>query len=388
MKYLCLVFLLSIACSDAPVDPNPTQSDLPQLSILDSQVTESSTGSVLSFDIRLDNLSETDIVVDFAVEGVTAEPDIDFEKSNSSVTIPAGSIKTTLDVRILDDEIKEVEEKIRVTLSNAQNATINDAVAFGIIKDDETSEFLDDEGYITSSAHYGYNVVWSEEFEEGPINTDFFNFEQGDHGWGNNELQNYTDSRDNSFIEDGKLVIHATDQGTSAYSSARITTKGKKEFQFGRVDVRAKITKGQGIWPAIWMLGHNIDEVGWPACGEIDIMENVGHEPKICHGTAHWGPQGRGFSTFKGSSYGISTDFSDHFHVFSIVWEENKIDWYIDENKFHTMTPELTNGELYRFNQPFFFIFNVAVGGNWPGRPDSTTSFPQQMEIDYIRVFQ
>ena len=142
------------------------------------------------------------------------------------------------------------------------------------------------------------------------------------------------------------------------------------------------------MWPAIWMLGQTIDDVGWPASGEIDIMENVGHEAGTAHGTAHWGPRGRGYSTFQGNSITLDEDLAERFHVFSIVWERDLIEWYVDETKFFTLTPASTGNETWRFNDDFFFIFNVAVGGNFPGPPDSTTEFPQQMEIDYIRVFQ
>ena len=171
------------------------------------------------------------------------------------------------------------------------------------------------------------------------------------------------------------------------YNSARIITKGKKEFKFGRIDIRAKLPEGQGIWPALWMLGSNIDDVGWPTCGEIDIMEMVGHEPNKTHGTAHWRASD-GNSTFKGASTSSSKKLSEQYHVYSILWEENSLNWYFDEEKFHTITPNNLQNVEFPFNQNFFFIFNIAVGGIWPGNPDDTTVFPQEMEIDYIRVFQ
>jgi beta-glucanase (GH16 family) len=163
-------------------------------------------------------------------------------------------------------------------------------------------------------------------------------------------------------------------------------TKAKKEFQYGRIDIRARLPYGQGIWPAIWMLGANIDDVGWPRCGEIDIMELVGHLPKVSHGTAHYDVDGW---ASKGSSYALTTGqtFSDEFHVFTIVWEMNRIKWYVDYNKFFELSAQDVGG-TYPFNNPFFFIMNIAVGGNWPGDPDETTVFPQTMEVDYIRVFQ
>jgi beta-glucanase (GH16 family) len=137
------------------------------------------------------------------------------------------------------------------------------------------------------------------------------------------------------------------------------------------------------------MLGSNIDNVGWPACGEIDIMEYLGHQTSTVHGTAHWGAQGSTSSQSSSSRYDLTSgNFYDKFHVFSIIWEPNKIRWYMDDQLFHTVTTSTTGAAAWRFNQEFFFIFNIAVGGNWPGYPDATTQFPQKMFVDYVRVFQ
>ena len=141
------------------------------------------------------------------------------------------------------------------------------------------------------------------------------------------------------------------------------------------------------MWPAIWMLGANIDEVGWPACGEIDIMELVGHKPTSVIGTAHWGAPNNP-STFNSGHFSNGKDFSEEFHVFTLVWEVNELRWYVDETHFHTINRDIVGNAEYRFNQEIFLIFNVAIGGNLPGSPDETTVFPQTMEIDYVRVFQ
>ena len=183
------------------------------------------------------------------------------------------------------------------------------------------------------------------------------------------------------------MVLKASRINSSTFRSARLNTKGKREFQFGRIDIRAKLPEGQGLWPALWMLGANIDEVSWPACGEIDITELVGHEANKVHATAHWGASG-GPSTFITETRAIQENFSENFHVFSILWKQNSMEWFLDEEKFHTITAQNVSPAAYPFNQKFFFVFNVAVGGNWPGNPDSTTEFPQEMEIDYVRVFQ
>lgn len=359
----------------------------PSISIRDAQVIEQTGGGQILFEVMVSEVSTEVINVTYQVMGITAEPGADFIDNSGSLTIPAGQTRAEIAVPVNDDTIKEMDEKLSISITNASSATISDGNAVGLIIDNDKSTNFTEDGYITERNIYGYNLVWEDEFDSG-IDPQSFNYELGDNGWGNNELQNYTDAQANANTEDGKLIIKAIREGTNRYTSARLTTKGKKEFKYGRIDIRAKITIGQGIWPALWMLGSNIDQVGWPACGEIDIMENVGHIPKTSYGTAHWGPQGRGFSTYSTGEYTIADNYTDAFHVFSIQWEFNKITWYVDETKFHTITTSDMGGEQYRFNDNFFFIFNVAVGGNWPGNPDATTVFPQQMAIDYIRVYQ
>jgi beta-glucanase (GH16 family) len=216
-----------------------------------------------------------------------------------------------------------------------------------------------------------------------------WNYELGDGcpnlcGWGNNELQVYTDLPKNVKLEESNLIITAIEEGNDEFFSARITTKDKVEFAYGRIDVRAKMPKGQGIWPAIWMLGANIDQVSWPACGEIDIMELVGHEPEKVHGTVHY--ENNGYQTTSGSKTLLEGDFSDEFHVYTLTWEQNTMSWYVDNELYKTFIKPANS--IYPFNNEFFFILNIAVGGNWPGNPDATTLFPQEMTVDYIRVFR
>ena len=164
-------------------------------------------------------------------------------------------------------------------------------------------------------------------------------------------------------------------------------TRGKQSFQYGRVDIRAALPKGQGIWPALWMLGSNFTSVGWPASGEIDIMEMVGGSGRenTVHGTVHWQHDGQ-HANFGGDVTLPSGTFNDEFHVFSIVWTSSRITWYMDNQEYHAI--DTTPAQLSEFRNSFFFIFNVAVGGNWPGSPDNTTTFPQYLIVDYIRVFQ
>jgi len=252
-------------------------------------------------------------------------------------------------------------------------------------------EVSPEDGYVTPLSYQGYSLVWNDEFEGNSINSNYWVFETGTGcphlcGWGNNELQHYR--AENAWVSGGVLTIEARNepfQG-SQYTSARMKTQGKKSFKYGRVDIRALLPKGQGIWPALWMLGNNITSVGWPACGEIDIMEMIGgsgRENRV-HGTVHWDNNGHvnagGFYTRP------SGTFADEFHVFSIIWDETQIRWFVNDIQYYVIN--ITPGHMTEFHQEFFFLFNVAVGGNWPGNPNSTTNFPQKMKVDYIRVFQ
>jgi len=346
-----------------------------KISITNSQSFEGTSNPNFTFEITIAESIGKSLEIPYTLEGITAEPNVDFTgELSGTITINAGELKSVLNVSIVNDDENEVDEKMRVG-------------GIGTIKDDDEVVFADDDGYSTSREHFGYDLVMEDEFDGTQLDESIYNYEYGASGWGNNELQDYGDLPENIFLDNSKMTIRATKGGDGKFRSARITTQNKKEFKFGRIDVRAKLPKGQGIWPAIWMLGKNIDEVSWPACGEIDIMELVGHEPKVSHGTAHWGLKGEP-STFVGSSYAIEEDFQERFHVFSIVWEFNEIIWYVDETQFHKIDISQMRGKPYPFNNEFFFIFNVAVGGNWPGNPDETTVFPQEMVVDYVRVFQ
>jgi beta-glucanase (GH16 family) len=237
----------------------------------------------------------------------------------------------------------------------------------------------------------GWRLTWSDEFDgingSKPDSTKWV-YDIGGTGWGNNELQYYTDSAKNAYQENGRLVIKAIKEnvGGRNYTSARIKTKGRFEQAYGKFEARIKIPYGQGIWPAFWMLGKDVDDTVWPGCGEIDIMENIGREPEIIHGTIH----GPGYSADRGptSSY-TGIRFADDYHVYAIEWEPNVIRWYCDGKLYGTKTSnDIGTGNKWVFDHPFFMILNVAVGGGWPGNPDATTVFPQTMEIDYVRVYQ
>jgi beta-glucanase (GH16 family) len=244
------------------------------------------------------------------------------------------------------------------------------------------------------------HLVWQDEFDQ-PVGTGpdpaRWVHDLGDNGWGNKELQTYTDSRENSFVtadpaaSGGRaLVLKAVRTAAGGYTSARLKTHGRFATGPARIEARLKLPQGQGIWPAFWTLGDNIDTVPWPACGEIDVMEMVGHQPGTLYGTLH----GPGYSGTHGLSKHIvlpgGATFSDAYHVFAVDWRPDHIDWLLDGQVYASAGPaDLPAGAKWVFDgPPFFLLLNLAVGGLWPGYPDITTQFPQEYRIDYVRVYR
>jgi len=244
-----------------------------------------------------------------------------------------------------------------------------------------------------------YTLSWSDEFSgadgSSPDATKW-TYDIGSSGWGNNELEYYTNRPQNVQIQGGNLVVTAqketytgADGVTRNYTSARLKTQGLFSQAYGRFEARIKIPAGQGMWPAFWMLGNNISSVGWPTCGEIDIMENIGKEPGTVHGSMH-GPSTAGPTSDLTAPFSLPAgqNFSDDFHVYAVEWDPGTVRFYVDTNLYATFnSSQWPAGGTWVFNQPFFIILNVAVGGDWPGSPDNTTVFPQQMLVDYVRVY-
>jgi len=234
------------------------------------------------------------------------------------------------------------------------------------------------------------DLVWSDEFDYvGLPDSEKWNMETGGNGWGNNELQYYTDSENNAYVDNGILTITAREESYSGrdYTSARITTQDIYDFKYGKIEARIKLPYGQGLWPAFWLLGSNSNTVSWPACGEIDIMEMVGgsnNGDNTIYSTLHWDDGGH---AEYGESYTLSSGiFANDFHIFSVEWNAEFITAYIDGIEYYKI--DISEDALSAFQNDFFIILNLAVGGNWPGPPNAETTFPQTMEIDYVRVFQ
>jgi beta-glucanase (GH16 family) len=251
------------------------------------------------------------------------------------------------------------------------------------------------------STEPGWTLTWSDEFD-GPdgsgVDPTKWTFDTGGSGWGNDELEYYTSGTANAVISGGSLVITATSEGASSYScwygpcqytSARLNTASTFSQQYGRFEARIQIPEGQGVWPAFWLLGENIGTVGWPSCGEIDIMENIGSTPDTTYGTTHGPGPGNYPGAGLSGAFNAGTPMGNDFHVYATEWNASAVQFFVDGSLYWTVTPaQLPAGASWVWDQPFFILLNFAVGGNWPGSPNATSSFPQEMVIDYVRVYQ
>jgi beta-glucanase (GH16 family) len=244
----------------------------------------------------------------------------------------------------------------------------------------------------TFTALGDWKLVWSDEFNGTSIDTNHWKFGTGNHnGWGNRELEYYTDRSENACVSDGVLHIVARREATNgfAFTSARMRSQGLFARKYGRFEFRAKMPQGKGYWPALWLMPEHSPYGGWPACGEIDVMENRGDYPAVVQGTIHYAGtsgehlQSMGRFTFE------QNDGATHFHTYLLEWTTNSISWSVDGGLYETQTNWCTVNAPYPapFDQPFYIIMNLAVGGNYGGNPDTNTVFPGEMQVDYVRVY-
>jgi beta-glucanase (GH16 family) len=246
----------------------------------------------------------------------------------------------------------------------------------------------------------GWKLSWSDEFngaDGAPPDPARWTVVEGGDGWGNAEREYYTADAANVRQQGGSLLITADTAGAAGktcwygdcqYTSARLETRGKLDQKYGRFEARLQLPRGQGIWPAFWMMGQDRDTVGWPSCGEIDVMENVGREPRLVHGSMH-GPGYSGGGALTGAfALRDQAAFAAGFHVYAVEWDADGVRFYVDETLYETRTPDdAPSGAKWVFDHPFYVLLNLAVGGAWPGDPDQSTVFPQTLEVDYVRVY-
>lgn len=388
IPFLAVVALASCGTKPAPITPiEPLSMSISSIAPFEGDAPT----TTFSFKVNLSRATDQTVTVDYATVDGTAGAGADYVAKTGTLTFKPQTTEGVIEITVIGDTLKEADETFSVVLSKSTNATISTGTGVATIRNDDTYVFIPSDGYATPETYTGYDKVWQDEFSGTALDLTSWGFDIGGSGWGNNELQYYTNNRpENIYLDNGKLIIQAKKEAFmgSAFTSSRILTKGKKEFTFGRIDIRAKLPVAKGIWPALWMLGKKIDQTSWPACGEIDIMELVGQTPNKVYGTLHWGTSTATHQSF-GTNYALpSGTYADKFHVFTLIWEADKMEILMDDISYYKFDKSKVGSAPYPFNESFFLIFNVAVGGDWPGSPDATTSFPQQMVVDYVRVFK
>lgn len=371
--YLSILLSISLAFLGGCGDEEPVEEAVKPSNLVAAVSVDSETEGLVHVEATADNVNF--FRFQFEEDGEQTSEDNETGKASYQYT-SSGTYKIIAAAHTLEDIFVEQELTVDI-LFDAD--TIPD-----------TSRGIPTSGYSTPESYDNYDLAWQDEFDGESLNTSNWNYETGtgNNGWGNSELQYYRE--ENTSVSEGVLTIEAKQEsfGGSNYTSSRITTQGKQEFKYGRIDIRAAMPKGKGLWPALWMLGDNFSTIGWPKCGEIDIMEMVGGDEKgdrTVYGTIHWDDAGTKADYGQNKSIASGT-LADEFHVYSIIWDESSIKWLLDDKQYNEA--DITPANLEEFHNEFFFIFNVAVGGDWPGSPDESTAFPQRMYVDYVRVFQ
>jgi beta-glucanase (GH16 family) len=393
---IAILVLLFTACSKGGGSgtPNPI---IPAVSINSINLPEGNSGSTaFAFTVTLNNASSNTVTVTYSTLEGTAKAGEDYTAvTNQSVVFQPNETSKTISINVVGDDVREADDEFNVMLAGATNATIQEFKGTAIITNDDIRVPFTNAGYDAPTTYAGYTLAWADEFNTGSLDATAWTVEGGDGcpglcGWGNNELEYYTGRPENLFFQDGKMLIEARKEsfGGKNYTSSKIVSRGKKIFKFGRIDIRAKLPKGRGIWPALWMLPQSNVYGGWPTSGEMDIMEMVGHEAGKVYATMHYGPGPGSINISRGYTLPGGALFNDEFHVFSMEWKLDQIKCYVDGILYSTVNKADLGPNIYPFNENFFFIMNLAVGGNWPGSPDASTNFPQWMVVDYVRVYQ
>ncbi len=390
-KLTIITVLILICFGGCSKKGSSGSASIPALLVMQVSQNRTTSNTVLKFPVSLNVVSSTDVSIDYTTVAGTAIANKDFIPVSGTLSIPANSLKASINVQITGDSLRQADLNFTLQLSNPKNCTlITNQVNATIINSNLLFFPVDTTGYSSPKYYPGYSLAWSDEFDSNQINQNNWSFDIGNNnGWGNAELEYYTNSTNNAFVSQGNLIIEARRESNSgfAYTSARMKTQNNKSFTYGRVDIRAMLPKGQGIWPALWLLGNNISSVSWPTCGEIDMMELLGQQPNKVYGTIHWSSTASIHQSI-GTNYVLNNGlFDQQFHVYSLVWRQDSLKMYVDDQQFFGVSRNQVIGD-YPFDSPFFFIFNIAVGGNWPGSPDGTTVLPQRMVVDYIRVFR
>jgi beta-glucanase (GH16 family) len=393
IKLFCYILLVTVAaCSKSSKGGATSTGSQPSIKVSDVTEVRPAKTTPFRFYIDLSAASAQSVSMNYTTADGTAKAGTDYTAASGTLTIAAGQTETYVDVPVTGDSLRQASQTFFLQLSAPVNATIGTAQATGTIDNTDLLYLpTDTTGYTTPASYPGYHLAWSDEFNGNTLSTQNWGFDIGNNnGWGNQELEYYTSSTNNVFVSAGNLIIEARQESNSGfnYTSGRIKTEGIQQFTYGRIDIRAKLPVLHGMWPALWMLGSNINTLPWPGCGETDIMELVGSNPNRITGSMHWQNADGSEGTYNNNYFLSTGDFSQQFHVFSLAWQKDTVQFFVDDQLYVNGSIANVTSGTYPFNLPFFFIFNVAVGGNFPGNPDNTTTFPQRMFVDYVRVFQ
>jgi len=368
LRLIMLLFIILqtgilVSCSDKSNEKAPQLLFSQELT-----VAEDDPDGMISIPVYLSGESAETVSIDYSTADSTALAGRDYTAvASGKIIFQPGQLAAEIPLEIKADTNVKQDVYLNIRFSNPVNGRLEKSTMRVRIFNVDFSK-----------------LVWFEDFETSVLNPSYWNYELGGGGWGNNELQTYTNNAANVHLDTGCLHITALNPSGTSYTSGRINSHGHKDFTYFRAEIRAKLPEGQGLWPAIWTLGSNITQVGWPKCGEIDIMELLGQQPGITHGAVHFDSGGHASRT---ASFSLASGkFSSGFHVFSLIWTPNRLRWLVDKQEFFVLNR--SEIQSFPYDLPQYFVLNVAVGGNWPGSPDQTTVFPQHMIVDYIKVYQ
>ena len=397
LHFLFLSIFLFFACGKK-IPQIPDVKVTPKIKISTTNFTEGIDEFVV-VNLSLENEIDSLVFVNYKTVSISAEEGKDFEATSGILVFSKddASHKQSIFIDLLDDDKYEEEENFEIQFTTDSLVNLEkDKITITILDNDEQITDNDFPGYLTPKSYDGWKLLWADEFGGETLDLDKWNVIVGNGcpslcGFGNNEFQYYR--AENIELVNGLLTIHALkeDFQDRHYTSARILTQDKFFYTFGRMDIRAKLPYSQGLWPALWMMGQNKKTVGWPECGETDVMELRGAIPNTTSSTLHYkNASGKHQNTAVKKHVLEEGNYSDEFHVFTTIWNEHKIEFFVDDIRYHTVFFSSMNfyNNTNSFLKDFFILMNVAVGGNFGGNPDSSTQWPQKMEVDYVRVFQ
>lgn len=377
---LTLLFFLAISCSKDDEMGTPTVKLLPR-----NDKEGSNQNKILDVRVRLNHPTNLPVTVSYSTVDSTARSYKDFIPVDSTLVFNPGETEQTINIQLISDKVTEFTEGFGLRISRVENALgAFQYLPITIYDDDFNNVIPATDGFISKDTIEGMQLMFADEFSGTYVNPYIWAYNSPDGTWAD-QIQQYTYSDDNLKVENGLLKITALQKG-SDYTSAGINTMSTISFKYGLLQVRAKMPKGTGLWPSIWMLGKAYSKWGWPNCGEIDIATLNGRQPSQMLGSVDYYLGGDVLKEGHYDLYGVDDSFADEFHVFSILWQPGQINWYVDNHPYMKFD-KATLGETWPFDEPFWMVISLAVGGTRVGSPDAGTQFPQTMEVDYIRYY-